>query len=84
MRTLIIDRFEGEYAICEEQMEGKQKKKKSKELHFFGIAREELPEGAGEGSVLVIRNDGTLALDEAATKARREKILALQNSLWED
>lgn len=81
-RTMIIDRFEGIYAICEEQTAGKAKKKK--DLHFFGIELTELPEGAKEGDVLVIGDDGVLKLDAAATKARREKIQKLQNSVWED
>jgi hypothetical protein len=81
-RVLIIDRFEGGYAICEEVVEGKQKKKK--DLHFFGIEPQELPQGAKEGDVLVIGDDGTLTIDEKATAARKEKIKALQNRVWED
>lgn len=84
MRTLIIDRLEGEFAICEEQENGKSPKAKHKDLHFFGIAIAELPEGAKEGSVLHIDADGNLTLDAAATEARRKKILELQNALWAD
>ncbi len=81
-RTLTIDRFEGGYAICEELAAEKPKKKK--DLHFFGIALAELPAGAKEGDVLVIGEDGTLAIDAAATQARREKIRKLERSVWED
>lgn len=81
-RTFIIDRFEGGYAICE--METDQKPKKKKDIHFYGIELSELPQGAKEGDVLKVSDDGTLSLDEAATKARREKIRKLENSLWEE
>lgn len=81
-RSMIIDRFEGGYAICE--MVTDQKPKKKKDIHYYGIELSELPEGAKEGDVLVIGDDGTLALDAQATKARREKIRKLETSVWED
>ena len=40
MKKLAIDRFEGTYAICEDQ-----------EKRMFAIALNELPEGAKEGDV---------------------------------
>ena len=82
-RTMIIDRFEGIYAICEGEESGKGKGKK-KDIHYFAIEQTELPEGAKEGDVLVIGDDGTLTIDDAATKARREKIRKLQKNLWAD
>lgn len=81
-KTVIIDRFEGVYAICEEQPAGKPKGKK--DVRYYGIELTELPEGAKEGDVLRIGDDGTLKIDQQATKARREKIQKLQNSVWED
>lgn len=81
-RILIIDRFEGGYAICEEEVQGKGRSKK--DIQFFGIELGELPEGAKEGDVLVIGKDGSLRIDEKATKERREKIQKLQNKLWAD
>ncbi|MDD5953078.1 MAG: DUF3006 domain-containing protein [Oscillospiraceae bacterium] len=81
-KTMSIDRFEGGYAICEPLTDGKPKKKK--EQHYYGIDITELPQGAKEGDVLVIGDDGTLTLDEAATKSRREKLQKLQKSVWED
>lgn len=87
-RQLIIDRFEGSYAICEELLQegrkdsGKKPAKNAKDLHFFGIEKAELPENAREGSVLVITDDGTLSLDEEATKTRRAKLKAMQDGLW--
>ena len=48
MRQLIIDRFEGKYAICEDQ-----------EQKYFAIAVEELPKGSAEGWVLEISDEGS-------------------------
>lgn len=70
MRTLIIDRFEGSYAICEENKE------------FFGIALDEMPQGAKEGDVLVISDDGELKIDQAQTKARNEKLKSKTGKLF--
>ena len=88
MRQLIIDRFEGMYAICEEWAEekagekGKKPARNAKDIKFFGIEKGELPQHAKEGSVLCIDGEGSLTLDEAATKARRDRINALQGKLW--
>lgn len=67
MKQLIIDRFEGKYAICEDA-----------DQRYFAIETEELPEGAAEGSVLKITEEGELLLDQAETQARRERIAAKQ------
>ena len=61
MRQLSIDRFEGKFAICEDA-EGK----------YFAIETAELPEGAGEGDILRITDEGELTLDQEETRARRE------------
>ncbi len=79
MRTLIIDRFEGNYAICEELSEGEVlRKEKKKELHLYGIARAELPVPAKEGDVLCISDDGNISVDEEQTRVRREKMIEKQ------
>ena len=70
-RKIVIDRFEGTYAICED-----------KDQKFFAIEISELPQGAKEGHVIEIRDDGTLAIDQKETDLRREKNKKLQNSLW--
>ena len=86
-RQLIIDRFEGTYAICEEvakegtKESGKKAGKNGKEVRFFGIEKAELPENAKEGSVLAIDEDGTLTVDEEETRRRKEKIKALQSGV---
>lgn len=67
MKQLIIDRFEGKYAICEDE-----------EQRYFAIETAELPEGAGEGVVLKITDEGELLLDQEETQARRERIAMKQ------
>ena len=72
MRKLSIDRFEGNYAICED---GDRK--------MFAIELGELPKGAREGDILAISDEGEIAVDADETRRRREKIKKLQNSVWE-
>lgn len=71
MRTLIIDRFEGNFAICED-----------KDEKYFGIELSEMPKGAKEGDVLEIDDEGVLTINAEATKARRDKMKKKQDSLW--
>jgi hypothetical protein len=60
MRTLIIDRMEGIYAICND----KAQKDKQK---FFGIQLSELPQGAAVGDTLEVDDEtGTLTLVKSA------------------
>ena len=73
MRILVIDRFEGTYAICED-----------KDQKFFAIETNELPAGATEGTVLEIDDEGVLHINEEKTAARRSKINKLQDKLWKE
>ncbi|MBQ7521696.1 MAG: DUF3006 domain-containing protein [Clostridia bacterium] len=72
MKTLIIDRFEENYAICEDD-DGK----------FFALEKAEIPENVSEGDVLEIGDDGTIRINETETENRRnrirEKMLRLKN-----
>ena len=70
MKKMIIDRFDGTYAICED-----------KDKSFFAIDQTELPAGAKTGDVLVITDDGTLEIDVAETERRRNRILEKQKKL---
>ena len=70
MRILVIDRFEGTYAICED-----------KDQKFFAIETNELPAGATEGTVLEIDDEGVIRVNEEKTAARRSKIKKLQDKL---
>ncbi len=63
MKTLIIDRFENGYAICEDD-----------NCNFFGIVLEEIPKGAKEGDVLNIDDEGNIAVNQAETQNRKNRI----------
>lgn len=67
MKQLMIDRFEGKYAICEDA-----------EQRYFAIEQDELPEGAGEGAVLEINDEGELRINREETQRRRERIAEKQ------
>ena len=71
MRKLIIDRFEGTYAICEDQ-----------EKKMFAISLNELPQGAKPGDVLQISGAGELSVDQEETRRRRKKMAGLQSKLF--
>jgi len=73
MKKLVIDRFEGKYAICED---GDQK--------YFAIETAELPEGAKEGCVVVISEEGELSLDLEETERRRQRIAEKQRVIFEE
>ena len=66
----IIDRFEGSLAVCE-RADGV----------FKNIPLDQLPEGAREGSVLVLR-DGAWELDPQAEEARRARLFEKQEGLF--
>ena len=69
---LIIDRIEGEFAVCEDE-----------ERQMVEIPRGLLPAGAKPGSVLIPDGEG-YRLDAAAETRRREQVRRLQDSLWEE
>ena len=71
MRKLIIDRFEGTYAICEDQ-----------EKKMFAISLNALPQGAKPGDVLQISGAGELSVDQEETQRRRKKMADLQSKLF--
>ena len=60
MRELIIDRFEETYVVCQ-----------TPDGQLNAFPRKRLPEGAEEGSWLVIHDDGTVEIDEEKTIRRR-------------
>jgi hypothetical protein len=68
---LIVDRFEGSYAVCEDE-----------EKNMVSILKAELPDDAKEGSVLICDN-GIIYVDNAQTAERAEKIKKLMDDLWE-
>lgn len=73
MKVYVIDRFEGDYAVCENT---------EQEYALFLISR--LPPDAKEGSVLRVDENNTIVVDFEETEARRSRILEKQNRLFED
>ena len=72
-KHLIIDRFEGKYAICEDA-----------EQKYFAIETAELPPDAKEGSVLLISDEGALSLDTVETEHRRKEMAGKQRRVFGD
>lgn len=68
---LIIDRFEGDIAVLEND-----------DGNMQNVSRALLPENACEGDILVY-SEGVYIPDDRTTEQRRREILELQESLWE-
>lgn len=68
---LIIDRLEGDIAVIE-----------TDEDIFMEIPRKDLPQNAKEGDI-IIKVDDEYLVDYESTKKRRQRIIEMQNSLWE-
>lgn len=68
---VIIDRFEGEYAVCEKE-----------DLEMIDIEIKRLPAYAKEGDVLIIENDD-IKIDSSETNKRKKRIETLIDELWE-
>lgn len=66
----IIDRFEGEFAVCER-----------KDEQMIQIAKKELPEQAKEGDILICK-DGKYTIDYQKTRDRKKEIEDLTKDLW--
>lgn len=67
---VIIDRFEGPYAVCEKQ-----------DRTMMDIKRINLPSKAKEGCVLIIQED-KITIDMDETKKRKEYIESLAEDMW--
>lgn len=68
---LIIDRFEGEYVVCEKE-----------DGTMVDLKRDTLPEGVNEGDILLVEDD-KITIDEISTLERKERIKKLMDDLWE-
>jgi hypothetical protein len=68
---VIIDRFEGEFAVCEKE-----------DRTMLEIPVKDIPAGAGEGDVLVLEA-GSITVDSEETGKRKERIKGLMDSLWQ-
>jgi hypothetical protein len=67
---VIIDRFEGEYAVCEKE-----------DRTMIDIERTKIPKAAKEGDVLEIEGD-QIKINEEETKKRKRFIEELTKGLW--
>lgn len=70
MKKVIIDRFEGDFAVCEDE-----------NRRMINIEKWRLPADAKEGCVLIINEDG-IDVDYAETMARKDKIRRMMDSLF--
>lgn len=68
---LIIDRFEDEYAVCEDENK-----------KILNINKSKIPKQAKEGDIIIYRN-GTYILDKEKTLNRKKYIEELTKDLWE-
>lgn len=68
---LIIDRFEEEYAVCEDENK-----------KILNINKSKIPKQAKEGDIIIYRN-GTYILDKEKTLNRKKYIEELTKDLWE-
>lgn len=70
MKTLIIERFENNFAICED-----------KDKCFFAIDLTELPKNAKAGDVLDIDDNGNIKVNKEETERRKSRIKAKMQKL---
>ena len=68
---LIIDRFEDEYAVCEDENK-----------KILNINKSKIPKQAKEGDI-IIYTDGKYILDKEKTLNRKKYIEELKKDLWE-
>jgi hypothetical protein len=67
---VIIDRFEGDFAVCEKP-----------DRTMLNIPKDKLPADAKEGDVLII-NGEDIRVNSSATASRKKTIEKLMNDLW--
>lgn len=73
MKKLIIDRFEGNYAVCE-----------GEDKTTVKVPKYKLPLECKEGDYLVLDADGMYQKDRAATKTREKSIYDKMSRLFKD
>ena len=65
-----IDRFEGNFAVCEKA-----------DRTMINIPKEKIPPEAKEGDILIIEGD-SIKIDTDSTAKRKKSIDKLMNDLW--
>ena len=75
MKQAVIDRFEGDVAVCEDCETG---------LVNLNLPRDRLPEGAKEGDCLNLFADGVITVDTERTQVTRQRVLELMHRAFSD
>ena len=65
-----IDRFEGKFAVCEQE-----------DRTMVNILKDNIPQEAKEGDILVIEGD-SISIDVEGTAERKKRISRLMDDLW--
>lgn len=73
MSKYVIDRFEGAYAICEDESQS-----------MIRIPKYRLPLGCKEGDMIYKDSDNMYQIDKASTKAAEKKIKEKMSRLFAD
>lgn len=71
MKRLIIDRFEGDWAVCEQE-----------DRVMINIERKRLPPRAVEGCCLLVQENGEILIDHEETKCRKDRISKMMENLF--
>jgi len=66
----VIDRFEGEFAVCERE-----------DGTMINIPKDQIPEHACEGDVLSVKKH-KIVMNEEETRKRKEEIEELTKDMW--
>lgn len=69
---VIVDRFEGRFAVCEKE-----------DRTTVNIEKSRLPADTREGDVLVIEGD-VITIDSGETARRKDAATELMKDLWKD
>ena len=68
-----VDRIADGIAVCEKE-----------DMTTVGIPLSELPDGTKEGSVLLLKDDGSYSIDINEESKRKKRILDLQSMLFDE
>ncbi len=71
MKRFIVDRFEGNFAVCE-----------TEEKVMVNILKENLPQEVKEGSILYQNVNGLFVIDNTETHKQKELIKKKLKNLW--
>ncbi len=69
---VVIDRFEGDFAVCEKE-----------DRTMLNIKRGKLPASANEGDVLIIDGE-MIEIDVAETAKKKQFVEKLAEDIWRD